>query len=161
CYGKARMKITGVDSILVALPYEHGAPKPARHNFGFWETQDVLLVRVDTDAGITGWGEAFSFNGPSVTQAAIRDVLAPLAIGQSLNHPLDVAKMIPRRTYSIGRAGPVAFALSGFDTALWDILGKQTGRPVWDLLGGKRKASVPAYASLHRLLQTEYVTKLC
>src|SRR5262249_55969194 len=62
---------------------------------------------------------------------------------------------------SIGRAGPVAFALSGFDTALWDILGKQTGRPVWDLLGGKRKASVPAYASLHRLLQTEYVTKLC
>jgi D-galactarolactone cycloisomerase len=155
------MKITGVDSILVALPYEHGAPKPARHNFGFWETQDVLLIRIDTDAGITGWGEAFSFNGPSVTQAAVRDVLAPLAVGQNLDDPLDVAKTLHRRVYSIARAGPVAFALSGFDTALWDILGKQSGRPVWDLLGGKRKASVPAYASLHRLQQTEYVTKLC
>ena len=107
------MKITGVDSILVALPYRHGAPKPARHSFGFWETQDILFIRVDTDAGITGWGEAFSFGGASVTQAAVRDVLAPLAIGQSLDDPLKVASELARRLYSIARGGPVASRCRG------------------------------------------------
>ena len=155
------MKITGVESFLVALPFEHGAPKPARHSTGFWETQDILFVRVDTDAGITGWGEAFSFSGATVTQAAVRDVLAPLAVGQDLDSPLSIASALGRRLYSIARSGPVAFALSAFDTALWDILGKQKGRPVWDLLGGSRKPSVPAYASLHRVNNPEYVSKLC
>ena len=54
------MKITGVEPILIAVPYEHGGPKPMRPS-GPWSHMETLLVRLDTDAGITGWGEAFGF----------------------------------------------------------------------------------------------------
>jgi L-alanine-DL-glutamate epimerase-like enolase superfamily enzyme len=81
------MKITRVEPILVALPYEHGAPKPVRSGMGVWETQDILLVRVDTDAGITGWGEAFSHASSPVPIPAIADVVGKLAVGRD---PTDV-----------------------------------------------------------------------
>ena len=49
------MKITRVEPILIAVPYEHGGPKPMRP-FGPWTHMETLFVRIDTDAGITGWG---------------------------------------------------------------------------------------------------------
>ena len=145
------MKITAIEPILVRLPFEHGAPKPARHNFGVWETQDILFVKVETDAGLIGWGEAFAIGGASLTQLALRDAVAPLAVGRDFDDPLALSHELRKRLYTIARGGPVAFALSGFDMAMWDIAGKQAGRPVWALLGGAPKKTLPAYASLHRL----------
>ena len=154
------MKITSVEPILVALPYEHGAPKPQRHGMGAWDTQDILFVKVTTDEGVTGWGEAFSNASVPVTIPAIRDIIAKLAVGRD---PRDIETLmfdLTRRTQSMGRSGPVQFALSGLDIALWDIAGKIAGKPVWELLGGKKRETIPAYASLFRCTDPAYVEKV-
>lgn len=146
------MKITRVEPFLVALPYDHGAPKPQRHGIGSWAMQPILLVRVDTDAGVTGWGEAFGHASSPVTMTAVAKIVAEQAVGRD---PRDIPTLMNdliRRTQSMARNGPVQFALSGLDIALWDIAGKIAGKPVWQLLGGsQRKATIPAYASLFRL----------
>ena len=144
------MKITRVEPILVSIPFEHGAPAPS-DGLGAGGKLDILFVRVDTDAGVTGWGEAFGHAAAPVTLAALTRVVAPLATGRD---PADIAALMTdlwRRTKGMSRNGPVAFALSGLDIALWDIAGKRAGAPVWRLLGGTGKARVPAYASLLRL----------
>ena len=155
------MKITQVEPIFVGIPYEHGAPKPQRHGIGVWDTQPILFVRVETDAGITGWGEAFSHASTPVTKTAISEVVAKLAVGRD---PTDIAALmaeLTRMTQSMARSGPVQFALSGLDIALWDIAGKAAGQPVWRLLGGKEhKPTVPAYASLFRLGTPEHVARV-
>jgi D-galactarolactone cycloisomerase len=154
------VKITAIEPILVKLPFEHGAPKPRRHNFGVWESQDILFVKVETDGGIIGWGEAFAIGGASLTELAVRDTLTPLALGRDIDDPLALGEELRKRLYTIARGGPVAFALSGFDMALWDIAGKQLGRPVWALLGGTKKTSLAAYASMHRLEDPAIVARV-
>ena len=155
------MKITRIEPIFLKIPYDHGAPKPASHAMGAWDMQPILLVRVETDAGLTGWGEAFGHASTPVTITAITEIVAKLAIGRD---PTDIAALmtdLTRRTQSMARSGPVQFALSGLDIALWDIAGQRQGKPVWQLLGGReRKASIPAYASLFRLGAPDLVAKV-
>jgi D-galactarolactone cycloisomerase len=153
------MKITAIEPIFVALPYDHGAPKPMQGT-GVRETLDILFVRVETDEGITGWGEAFSNASALVTLSAVRDVIARLAIGKD---PTDIGGLmtdLARRMQTIMLNGPIGFAMSGLDLALWDIAGKRAGAPVWKLLGGKGKARIPAYASLMRLATDEHITRV-
>jgi L-alanine-DL-glutamate epimerase-like enolase superfamily enzyme len=154
------MKIARIEAIPVALPYGHGAPKPRLGMGPVRETMDALLVRVETDGGVTGWGEAFGFATTPVTLAAIREALAPLAIGRD---PADIAALttdLRRRLQNMMQAGPARFALSGLDIALWDIAGKVAGRPVWALLGGAPRERVPAYASLLRVDTPELAASL-
>jgi D-galactarolactone cycloisomerase len=155
------MKITKVEPIFVGIPYDHGAPRPMRQGFGDWDVQPILLVRVETDAGITGWGEAFSHASTPVTMTAITEVVARLAIGRDAERIGETMRDLTRRTQSMARSGPVQFALSGLDIALWDIAGKAAGQPVWRLLGGKEtRASIPAYASLFRLGAPDHVARV-
>jgi D-galactarolactone cycloisomerase len=161
------MKITRVEPVFVGIPYDHGAPKPMRHGgFGSWDNLPILFVRVETDAGITGWGEAFGHASTPVTRVAISEVIAKLAVGRD---PSDVPALmaeLTRKVQSMARSGPVQFALSGLDIALWDIAGKAAGKPVWQLLidtgtgGTQRKGTIPAYASLFRLGTAELVAKV-
>jgi D-galactarolactone cycloisomerase len=155
------MKITRVEPIHVAIPYDHGAPKPMRHGMGSWDTQPILFVKVETDAGIVGWGEAFSHASTPVTSVAVSQIVAKLAVGREATDFPALMADLTRRTQSMGRNGPVQFALSGLDIALWDIAGKIAGKPVWRLLGGQGvKATIPAYASLFRLGTPELVAKV-
>ncbi len=145
------MKITAVEPILVRLPYEHGGPKPALGMGPVRATMDALFVRVDTDQGITGWGEAFGFATVPVTVPAISDVIGPLAVGHDAGDIAALTTDLKRRLQNMMHAGPARFALSALDIALWDITGKAQGKPVWQLLGGKGRKRVPAYASMLRL----------
>ena len=143
------MKITNVQPMLIAVPYEHGGPKPARAG-GAWDTMDTLFVRVETDAGIVGWGESFGFAVSPVTMTAIARIVAPLCVGRD---PTDIPGLMAdlrRKVQNMGRNGPVGFALSGIDIALWDIAGKLADRPIHHLLAGRRKTRIPTYASLLR-----------
>jgi D-galactarolactone cycloisomerase len=125
------------------MPYAYGEPGGRVQN-----TMNVLFVRVDTDEGVTGWGEAFGFVSTPVTRTAIERMLAPRCIGRD---PSDIATLMAELAFAVhssGSSGPVVFALSGIDIALWDIAGKVAGKPIHQLLGGRTRARIPAYASL-------------
>lgn len=153
------MKITAVEPILIAVPYEHGGPKPMRPS-GPWTHMETLFVRLDTDAGITGWGEAFGFAASPLTRDAITRAVAPLCIGRDFNG--DVAAFmteLQRKLHAMGRHGPVSFALAGIDIALWDLAGKAQGVPIHRLLGGGTRDRIPTYASLLRYGKGDLVAR--
>jgi D-galactarolactone cycloisomerase len=110
----------------------------------------MLLVRVDTDAGITGWGEAFGHRIFPATRAAIDTLLGPMIVGRDASQIGAITDDLQRTLHGVGRGGPTIYALSGIDIALWDIAGKAAGLPLYRLLGGSRTDDLPAYASLLR-----------
>jgi L-alanine-DL-glutamate epimerase-like enolase superfamily enzyme len=116
-------------------------------------SQDACIIEVETDEGITGIGEADS--SPAVVRAVVN---APISHDKSkgLKHtvvgrnPFDVEAIwndMYEASYFYGRKGAALNAMSGIDIALWDIMGKATGRPLYELLGGKHRDEVRAYAS--------------
>ena len=145
------MKITRIEPILLNLKLDlsGGAPVPMRGGVPA-PNQQSLLVRIDTDEGITGWGEAFALSAGAITHAAIEKMLAPRLIGRDASQIAPLMRETMRGLYSAGRSGPVMSGISGIDIALWDIAGKKAGLPLYKLLGGAAKTSLPAYASLMR-----------
>jgi L-alanine-DL-glutamate epimerase-like enolase superfamily enzyme len=138
------MKITQVEDIMLRLP------EVRRIGDG---CQSVLIVRIHTDEGITGIGEIHS--NPLVSKAIIDSPLCSVS-AQGLREllvgedPRDIGRLwdkLYRHTSSYGRRGALMHAISGIDIALWDILGKSVGQPIWRLLGGRRRDEVRAYAS--------------
>lgn len=104
-----------------------------------------LIVEVMTDTGHTGIGNAAL--SPRVTKQLIDLYLAPLLIGAD---PFDTELLwqhMYRRSMAFGRKGVAMIAISAVDIALWDLMGKAAGRPVYHLLGGRTKERIPVYAS--------------
>ena len=156
------MRIKSVEPMLVALPYEQGAPKPRSNSRVSWESVNILFVRVETDEGVVGWGEAFAISCGELTARAVSDVVAKIAVGRTMTKAADLSQELRRALNSVARSGgPVAFALSGLDIALWDIEGKVAGEPVWRLLGGASRQEIPAYASLFHLEDPGCIERLC
>jgi L-alanine-DL-glutamate epimerase-like enolase superfamily enzyme len=143
------MKITAIETIVIRMPYTCGGPMPALAD-KVWSTADTLLVKISTDTGITGWGEAFGYNIIPATKAAIDEVIGPLYIGRDPTMIEALMLEMQQKLHIFGRSGPAIFALSGIDIALWDIAGKRAGQPVYQLLGGSAKSSLTCYASLMR-----------
>lgn len=152
------MRITRVEPILIAVPYEHGGPKPMRP-LGPWTHMETLLVRVDTDAGLTGWGEAFGFAASPLTREAIARMVAPLCVGRDFDDVPAFMAELRRKLHAMGRHGPVSFALAGIDIALWDLAGKARGEPIHRLLGGASRDRIPTYASLLRYGKPDLVAR--
>lgn len=105
---------------------------------------DWTIVKIETDEGVTGYGEAFL--GPGLT-AVIRE-FGQILVGDD---PASLDRMLRRLRLSCVHASPgLAFhALGGIECALLDILGKRHGIPVWQILGGKYRDEVPIYADCH------------
>jgi L-alanine-DL-glutamate epimerase-like enolase superfamily enzyme len=152
------MKIESVETIVLRIPYTCGGSTDTEAWGGKpWETADALLVKITTDAGLTGWGEAFGYNAIPSTKAAIDHMLAPMCVGRD---PLQIEGLtleLQQKLHIFGRGGPVIFGLSGIDIALWDIAGKAAGQPVHRLLGGCRLPRLPCYASLIRYSEPKVV----
>jgi L-alanine-DL-glutamate epimerase-like enolase superfamily enzyme len=145
------MKISRIETIVIRIPYDSGGPSEAEVWGGqAWETADALLVKVTTDEGITGWGEAFGYNVIAATKSAIDQVIAPLFLGKDPRAIEDLMREAQQKLHIFGRAGPVIYGLSGLDIALWDIAGKACGQPVHRLLGGTARTTLDCYASLIR-----------
>ena len=155
------MKITAVRAAWLRAPI----PAERRHtsDFGVNDAFNTCLVEIDTDAGLTGLGEAKVGVGNLGNYAAlvtlIQAELAPVLIGRDARDVTALWEAIYNgtrahyvaahgRTFPIvGRRGITISALSGIDIALWDLLGKAVGQPVWRLLGGRLRERIPAYAS--------------
>ena len=115
-------------------------------------TLSLVLCRVTTRAGLSGYGECLC-NRPPMQQAlvaTIRDAIAPIYIGQSADEKEALNLAARRRFASFGRAGMVINALAAVDIALWDIAGKAAGKSVSALLGGAKRTRLPVMASLDK-----------
>ena len=143
------MRITGVETIIVRLPYRQSGP-PSGFGGKLWTTMDTLLVRVDTDAGISGWGEAFGYNINEGSKATLDTLIAPLCLGRDPTAIAELMADLQRKLHFFGRGGPSTYGLSGIDIALWDIAGKVADLPLHRLLGGAGRRHLRAYASLLR-----------
>ena len=145
------MKIQAIETIILRVPYTTGGSADTEAWGGkAWKTADALLVKVTTDAGVTGWGEAFGYNVIPATKAAIDEMLAPMCVGRDPLMIESLMRELQQKLHIFGRGGPVIFGISGIDIALWDIAGKLAGQPVHQLLGGRRLDHLPCYASLIR-----------
>src|SRR5437879_1938488 len=139
------MKITRVEAIALRLPDV---------NERCDGSQETLVVKVYTDAGLVGIGEVDS---SALVAKAIIDAplshkicrgLAACVLGEN---PFEIDRLIQRMyegSIFYGRQGAAIQAMSGIEIALWDIVGKATGRPVCELLGGRFRQKFRAYASI-------------
>ncbi len=134
------MKITAIDAIPVCVPLKAGLTTRTAH--GEHAVSSYVIVKVHTDEGLTGLGEAtvsalWSGETSGGTVAAIRDLLAHALKGMD---PTRIHTVRARMDFLL-KLNP--FTKAAIEMALWDILGKSLGQPVWALLGGKVREEVP------------------
>lgn len=110
---------------------------------------ETTIVRIETDTGIVGWGEAQSPVSPNTTATIVHDLVRPLIMGRD---PFDIEAIWTRNYGAMRERGhPTGFyidAIAGTDIALWDIVGKAVGVPVHKLAGGRYRDEVPLYAGI-------------
>lgn len=110
-----------------------------------YKTRGSCIVEIETADGIVGWGECY---GPSaVAKAYIDTQFAPRIIGRDAFDVEVIWEDLYNRIKDYGGKGMAASALSGIDIALWDIIGKATGRPIHKLIGGAHRSEVTCYAT--------------
>lgn len=115
-------------------------------------TLSLVLCRVTTKSGLVGYGECLC-NRPPTQQALIamiRDAIAPLYLGRSIDDRERLNLAARRGFASHGRSGTVINALAAVDIALWDIAGKARGQSISAMLGGARRTTLPVMASLNK-----------
>ena len=154
------LKIKDVCAILLSIPFKSEGsgegimPTP-------WTELEFCLVKIETDQGLIGWGEAFSYSCSRSVAAFIRQSIAPLLVGQSMPDPVVFGEQAQHKLILQGRSGVAMFALSGIDLALWDLKAKADSTNVAQLLGGRCRESIRAYASLIRYGNVELVASAC
>lgn len=143
------MEVETVEAIPLSYPLGEGNGYGSAR--GTVDQRTSTLVRVESTTGTVGWGEAF---GPPKTLATlVSELLEDVVVGMD---PFEVASLCERNfagLYHFGSSGLIQSAVSGIDIALWDLLGRELGRSVAELLGGRIRTEVTPYAS------TMYVTE--
>jgi D-galactarolactone cycloisomerase len=153
------LKIASVDAYQLLLPYralsglQFIAGRPSNG-------LSMVLVRIVCDDGAVGWGEAFGHAGAAAVKAAVDTVVAPLVIGADASDIAALMETVRRRLHLFGLSGPVIYAASGIDIALWDLAGKASGVPISALLGAATK-ELPVYASFLRCTDEQALEKCC
>jgi galactonate dehydratase len=136
------MKITDVRPwIVTGPPTEAGVPGHAGDKLHY------VFVQVDTDEGLTGWGEVTTYPGLVANRAVaamVREVRDTL-VGQDPSQIEAIWHRLFRLFTYMGTRGATTALISGIDIALWDIRGQALGQPIYELLGGKVRETVPLY----------------
>jgi D-galactarolactone cycloisomerase len=123
---------------------EAALSQPFAYSRAWYDTRSAMLVEVETDEGLIGWGECY---GPARMTAAVVGSIAPWLIGENPLRTDVLWQTVYARLRDHGQKGVVVQGLSGIDIALWDIKGKRFGVPVYQLLGGPLRTEVQAYAT--------------
>ena len=137
------MKVVSVDAVPLSLDLRDRA---VTLGVGTAVKKDAVIVRVRTEDGVVGYGEAHHALAPTVVAELVNTSLAPLVVGEdalAVEHVWEKLYFAQGRTHGPGWA--IWKAISGIDIALWDARGKALGLPVWRLLGGAKKR-IKAYA---------------
>jgi L-rhamnonate dehydratase len=152
------MQITHIEVLRVAIPFSSGREKSQEKNTDAYNAasptltrMETLLVKITTDTGLQGWGEGFGHLSNPMTETALNGLVGRFFLGQTCpQSPDEIASLMQQAEtnfHAFGRTGPVMFALSAVDIALWDLLAKARNQPLWQLLGAKRH-KIGVYASL-------------
>ncbi|NOD28998.1 MULTISPECIES: mandelate racemase/muconate lactonizing enzyme family protein [Ruegeria] len=136
------MKITRIISHVL----QYDMPEVLGYSQQYYDRRTTHLVEIQTDEGVTGWGECFGPGNVAIANKSIVEkVIQPMVLGLD---PLD-KDVIWHKVYNLlrdhGQGGMPIQALSGVDIALWDITGKISGLPLHKLVGGAHRKSVPCY----------------
>jgi D-galactarolactone cycloisomerase len=136
------MKITDVIAHQLVVPVD----EPFTSSRGwYYKTKGALVVEVQTDEGIVGWGDCY---GPAaVNRSIVETLLKPSVLGRD---PFDVEVLweeLYNKVKDYGLTGMTISAISGVDIALWDIIGKAVGKPIHKLIGGAFRSEIEAYAT--------------
>ncbi|MDS0300610.1 mandelate racemase/muconate lactonizing enzyme family protein [Halogeometricum sp. S1BR25-6] len=137
------MQVTDVEVIPISHRLAEGRGLGDARGFG--HDRATTLLRVETDEGETGWGEAFAPG--SVVAPVVDEFFRDAVVGMD---PFDVRRLADESftdPYHFGGSVFVQSALSGIDVALWDLVGKATGKSIHRLLGGQSRETLDAYAS--------------
>ena len=152
------MKIQSIEAIPLKVPYWDLA-LPRNSNREFHGAHYLVLLKVQTDDGLVGYGETFSLY-PLVQRALvalIEDAMAPVVVGSDAHDISAVSQKIQERFAAFGRGGLIANAMGALEIALWDIAGRRGGLPVHQLLGGAVKTEIPCIAALSSYLDSAIV----
>jgi len=138
------MKITDVRAYAVSFPIP--AANRVALGIGTAVKRDAVVVKVTTDDGLVGWGEAHHGRAHTAVAKLIETTLRQLVAGMDAHDVNGVWERMYRfQLASHGMGAGACLAISGIDMAIWDIRGKALGMPLFRLLGGRRKP-IPAYA---------------
>ncbi|HMN83923.1 MAG TPA: mandelate racemase/muconate lactonizing enzyme family protein [Burkholderiaceae bacterium] len=136
-----------------AQVYRFPVQTPVHTSFGVMRERPALFVRIEDEDGAVGWGEVwcnFPDCGAEHRARLIDSVFAPLLAGRPLDSPVTVTDELTERTAVLaiqsGEPGPIHQCIAGLDIALWDLMARRAGQPLWRLLGGSRPA-IGVYAS--------------
>jgi D-arabinonate dehydratase len=137
------MPITDVRVHLLAVPFED----PPQTGFLALETIDLLVVEVESSTGVIGTGHLHPLAGGMRTlKVCIEEMLAPLLIGESTADVPALWEKMWQSTFIQGRMGITVMGMSALDIALWDLAGREQGKPLWSMWGG-RSDPLPVYGS--------------
>lgn len=129
------------------------AEAPVVTSFGVMRDRPMVLVWVEDSDGVVGWGETWC-NFPTVgaehRARLVESVIAPLLEGQRFERPQEAFRFLTTKTAVLalqsGERGPIAQSIAGVDIAIWDLVARRAGEPLWRLLGGG-SPRVHVYAS--------------
>jgi L-alanine-DL-glutamate epimerase-like enolase superfamily enzyme len=138
------VQIRSIEAIPLSFRLPEG--KTVRLGVGATTKRDAIIVKVVSDDGVIGYGEAHPGRSPGAIVSLIHNTLAPMLTGLSVHDTNNVWTRVNRMQLSShGLGAGAALALSGIDMALWDLRAKSLGIPLYSLLGGSRKP-IAAYA---------------
>ncbi len=135
-------KITNITAI--GLEHQLGADNAYGMARGMTPVRNMTLIEVETEAGITGYGEAW---GPCPMVAASLEVVLPYFLGREIYDREQIVPYFYNQRYHLGIQNTVTAVLGGINMALYDAMGKLHDLPLYKLLGGQNTDRVPAYAS--------------
>lgn len=137
------MRIADIRVHLLSVPYAD----PPKTGFLALDQIDLLVVEIETDTGVIGTGHLHPLAGGMRTlSTCIEEMLAPLLLGEDPRPVEALWQKMWRATFIQGRMGITVMAMSALDIALWDLVGRAEGRPLWALWGG-RPDPLPIYGS--------------
>ena len=133
------MRVRRVDAFHLRAPLL----EPFRFSQFSYSQREAMLVRVLTEDGLAGWGEAY---GPaSVTAAIVRDFLGPLLTGRDPRATEALWELLFARSIDYGQKGVMLAAISALDIACWDLKAQDAGMPLYRLLGASPVESIECY----------------
>lgn len=137
------MRITAIETFHLFVE----TPNAFYSSQGRFGNRKSLLVRVETDSGLVGWGEGGQYGPAAPVASCIDDVFAPTLIGEQLEAPQLMWERLFSHIRDFGSRGPFMDAISALDIAFWDLTGQELGVPVHRLIGGARRDTVHAYGT--------------